>query len=111
MIPKSKIGIAKKLEINLQMFLLEFDVSDIYVAPPPDMITFLQEERRLEQQLYRQSICSESDSNHETAESRDSGVELDRGHVDDICWSKQPLSPDVLSEPHSRQNSEVCKLT
>lgn len=70
------------------------------------MMTFLQEERRLEQQLYRQSICSESDSNHETTESRDSGVELDRGHVDDICWSK----PDVMSEPHSRQNSEVSAL-
>ncbi|KAL0276044.1 UNVERIFIED_CONTAM: hypothetical protein PYX00_003716 [Menopon gallinae] len=75
---------------------------DMYVTPPPDMMTFLQEERRLEQQLYRQSICSESDSNHETAESRDSGVELDRGHVDDI-WSK----PDIMSEPHSRQNSET----
>lgn len=81
-------------------------VPEIYVAPPPDMMTFLQEERRLEQQLYRQSICSESDSNHETTESRDSGVELDRGHVDDICWSK----PDVMSEPHSRQNSEVSAL-
>lgn len=61
------------------------------------MTSFLQEERRLEQMMYRQSICSESDSNQ--GESRDSGVELDRGHHDDISWP---------NHNHSRQDSEVC---
>lgn len=32
------------------------------MEPPPDMITLLQEERRIQQQLYRQSISSEADS-------------------------------------------------
>lgn len=54
------------------------------------MITLLAEERRVERQLYRQSVCSESDSNQE---SRDSGVELDHKHND--VWS------------HSRNDSEV----
>ncbi|RZF39920.1 hypothetical protein LSTR_LSTR002323 [Laodelphax striatellus] len=69
---------------------------DLDIQPPPDMTTFLQEERRLEQMMYRQSICSESDSTQ--GESRDSGVELDRGHHDDISW------PD---HNHSRQDSET----
>lgn len=76
------------------------------MAPPPDMTTFLVEERRSEQQLYRQSICSETDSNHgETTDSRDSGVELDRVHSDD--WPGKLSTPDVLSAQHSRQNSDV----
>ena len=77
------------------------------MAPPPDMTTFLVEERRSEQQLYRQSICSESDSNlGETTDSRDSGVELDRAHSDD--WNgKLSSTPEVLSAQHSRQNSDV----
>jgi hypothetical protein len=70
------------------------------------MTTFLVEERRSEQQLYRQSICSETDSNHgETTDSRDSGVELDRVHSDD--WPGKLSTPDVLSAQHSRQNSDV----
>lgn len=78
------------------------------MAPPPDMTTFLMEEQRLEKELYRQSICSESDSNHgETTESRDSGVELEKGISDDTWPTKQLLTPDVLSAGHSRQNSEV----
>lgn len=55
---------------------------------PPDISSFLAEEKRLEQLLYRQSICSES-------ESRDSGVELEK-HNDDLAWGH-----------HSRDNSEV----
>ncbi|XP_021942763.1 uncharacterized protein LOC110841474 isoform X4 [Zootermopsis nevadensis] len=80
---------------------------ELKVAPPPDMTTFLVEERRSEQQLYRQSICSETDSNHgETTDSRDSGVELERAHSDD--WlGKLSLTPDVLSAQHSRQNSDI----
>lgn len=54
------------------------------------MSALLAEERRMERQLYRQSVCSESDSNQE---SRDSGVELDHKHQD--VWS------------HSRNDSEV----
>ncbi|XP_023709494.1 uncharacterized protein LOC111865553 isoform X3 [Cryptotermes secundus] len=80
---------------------------ELKVAPPPDMTTFLVEERRSEQQLYRQSICSETDSNHgETTDSRDSGVELDRAHSDD--WpGKLYSTPDDLSAQHSRQNSDI----
>lgn len=61
------------------------------------MTTFLQEERRLEKLLYRQSICSESDSTQ--GESRDSGVELDKNHVDEHSW--------VTEDTHSRQDSKV----
>ena len=68
------------------------------------MTAFLIEEQRQQKQLYRQSICSESDSN--PGESRDSGVELERGHVDDHWLGKQVLTPD-LSAQHSRQESEV----
>jgi hypothetical protein len=84
---------------------LKIPLTELKVAPPPDMTTFLVEERRSEQLLYRQSICSETDSNHgETTESRDSGVELDRAHSDD--WPGK-LTPHVLSAQHSRQNSDV----
>nr|CAD7397661.1 unnamed protein product [Timema cristinae] len=80
---------------------------ELKLAPPPDMVMFLVEERRSEQQMYRQSICSESDSAlGETTESRDSGVELDRGHPDDMWTTSQPaFSPS--SSQHSRQNSEL----
>ncbi|EDV93750.1 GH19501 [Drosophila grimshawi] len=54
---------------------------ELTVAPPPDMAQLLQEERRLEKQLYiKAALCDSSD----TGESRDSGV----------------------SENHSRQSSE-----
>ena len=84
---------------------MKIPLTELKVVPPPDMTTFLVEERRSEQQLYRQSICSETDSNHgETTESRDSGVELGRAHSDD--WPGK-LTPQVLSAQHSRQNSDV----
>ncbi len=67
------------------------------VKRPPDMISFLQEERRLQKLLYRQSICSESDSTQ--GESRDSGVELDKNNLDENPWN--------ADDTHSRQNSEV----
>lgn len=67
---------------------------------PPDMSIFLQEERRLEKLLYRQSICSESDSTQ--GESRDSGVELDRNLMDEHSW--------ITDDAHSRQNSEVIDI-
>ncbi|KAH8264128.1 hypothetical protein KR038_003290 [Drosophila bunnanda] len=54
---------------------------ELTVAPPPDMAQLLQEERRLEKQLYiKAGLCDSSD----TGDSRDSGV----------------------SENHSRQSSE-----
>ncbi|XP_065355212.1 probable serine/threonine-protein kinase DDB_G0282963 isoform X2 [Calliphora vicina] len=54
---------------------------ELTVAPPPDMAQLLQEERRMEKQLYlKAGLCDSSD----TGESRDSGV----------------------SENHSRQSSE-----
>ncbi|GLH05827.1 Uncharacterized protein CG43427 [Gryllus bimaculatus] len=66
------------------------------LAPPPDMAALLAEERRLQQQLFRRSLASESDA-ADAAESRDSGVELERGAAEDAA------SP----EPHSRTNSEI----
>lgn len=43
-------------------FLKTFPFLEANVEAPPDMISLLQEERRLQQQLYRQSISSEADS-------------------------------------------------
>lgn len=63
------------------------------------MTTFLQEERRLEKLLYRQSICSESDSTQ--GESRDSGVELDKNQIDENSWMPENM--------HNRQDSEVSR--
>lgn len=77
------------------IFLLRTELES--VKPPPDMTTFLQEERRLEKLLYRQSICSESDSTQ--GESRDSGVELDKNQTDENSWIPETV--------HSRQDSEV----
>ncbi|XP_055320550.1 uncharacterized protein LOC129577468 isoform X2 [Sitodiplosis mosellana] len=54
---------------------------ELSVAPPPDMAALLQEERRIEKQLYMKAGLYDSS---DTAESRDSGV----------------------SENHSRQSSE-----
>ncbi|XP_065202004.1 uncharacterized protein DDB_G0283357 isoform X2 [Planococcus citri] len=71
------------------------------VKPPPDMTTFLQEERRLEKLLYRQSICSESDSTQ--GESRDSGVELDKNQIDENSWMPE--------NTHNRQDSETYANT
>lgn len=77
---------------------------ELKLAPRPDITSFLQEETRVEKMLYRKSLYYDSDSN--LGESRDSGVELERGHLDDV-WSNKQTSPDVMSEQHSRQGSEV----
>lgn len=77
---------------------------ELKLAPRPDITTFLQEESRVEKMFYRKSLYYDSDSN--LGESRDSGVELDRVNADDP-WSNKQVSPDVLSEQHSRQGSEV----
>lgn len=90
--------IKKEIRQKRSSFLgLEGNDDDSYLEPelelirPPDMTTLLAEERRIERQLYRQSVCSESDSNQE---SRDSGVELDHKHPE-LTWS------------HSRNDSEI----
>nr|XP_018909798.1 PREDICTED: LIM domain only protein 7 [Bemisia tabaci] len=67
------------------------------VKPPPDMAAFLQEERRLDQKMHLQSISRESDSTQ--GESRDSGVELDRYHPDDIGWHQRHDSEENLTDP------------
>ncbi|KAF6211501.1 hypothetical protein GE061_012013 [Apolygus lucorum] len=89
--------IKKEIRQKRSSFLgIEGNDDDSYLEPemelvrPPDMTALLAEERRIERQMYRQSICSESDSNQE---SRDSGVELD------------PKIPETWS--HSRNDSEV----
>ncbi|XP_073987088.1 smallish isoform X2 [Rhodnius prolixus] len=89
--------IKKEIRQKRSSFLgIEGSSDDSYLEPelelikPPDMSALLAEERRMERQLYRQSVCSESDSNQE---SRDSGVELDHKHQD--VWS------------HSRNDSET----
>lgn len=59
---------------------------ELTVAPPPDMAAFIQEERRLEKQMYiNAGLCDSSD----TGDSRDSGV----------------------SENHSRQSSEPVTMS
>ncbi|XP_054270067.1 uncharacterized protein LOC128991302 isoform X2 [Macrosteles quadrilineatus] len=91
--------IKKEIRQKRSSFLgIEGSNDDNYLEPelelvrrPPDISSFLAEEKRLEQQLlYRQSICSES-------ESRDSGVELEK-HNDDLTWTTMH---------HSRDNSET----
>lgn len=103
--------IKKEIRNKRSSFLgLEGGEDDSYLepqlslAPRPDITSFLQEETRVEKMLYRKTLYYDSDSN--LGESRDSGVELDRGHSDDTWSNKQP-SPDTLSEQHSRQGSEV----
>lgn len=95
--------IKKEIRQKRSSFLgIEGSNDDNYLEPelelvrrPPDISSFLAEEKRLEQQLlYRQSICSES-------ESRDSGVELEK-HNDDLAWT---------TLHHSRDNSETYANT
>jgi len=59
---------------NQGFFLIAIDV-----APPPDMETLLQEERRLDQELYRQSLSSEADSHDQSPVDRlDKALFLDQ---------------------------------
>uniref|UniRef100_A0A1B6LLA6 LIM zinc-binding domain-containing protein n=2 Tax=Graphocephala atropunctata TaxID=36148 RepID=A0A1B6LLA6_9HEMI len=95
--------IKKEIRQKRSSFLGIEGSNDDYLEPelelvrrPPDISSFLAEEKRLEQLLYRQSICSES-------ESRDSGVELEKHH-DDLPWSPHPGH-------HSRDNSETYANT
>lgn len=75
------------------------------IKPPPDVAALLEEERRLEKQLYRQSICSESDSNQE---SRDSGVEVDPKPSD--AWSHSRNDSDVYgNNSTTSEEDEIMK--
>ncbi|XP_047988173.1 LIM domain only protein 7 isoform X3 [Leguminivora glycinivorella] len=69
-------------------------------APRPDITSFLQEETKIEKLLYKRTL---SHDNAKLRDSRDSGVDVDRGPSAE-AWYKQS-SPET-SNPHSRQNSE-----
>ncbi|XP_073959635.1 smallish isoform X2 [Choristoneura fumiferana] len=69
-------------------------------SPRPDITSFLQEETKIEKLLYKKTL---SHDNAKLRDSRDSGVDVDRGPSAE-AWYKQS-SPDT-SNPHSRQNSE-----
>ncbi|XP_063535745.1 LIM domain only protein 7 isoform X2 [Cydia strobilella] len=69
-------------------------------APRPDITSFLQEETKIEKFLYKRTL---SHDNAKLRDSRDSGVDVDRGPSAE-AWYKQS-SPET-SNPHSRQNSE-----
>ncbi|KAJ1531716.1 hypothetical protein ONE63_000382 [Megalurothrips usitatus] len=82
--------------------------TELKVTPPPDMTSFLQEERRLEQELYRQmqpTLYPESDHGSNQGESRDSGVELDN-HLHSHNLLTDFSNEDQSCENHSRQSSE-----
>lgn len=70
-------------------------------SPRPDITSFLQEETKIEKLLYKKTL---SHDNAKLRDSRDSGVDVDRGPSAE-AWYKQS-SPET-SNPHSRQNSEV----
>ncbi|XP_026735923.1 LIM domain only protein 7, partial [Trichoplusia ni] len=75
---------------------------DLTLAPRPDITSFLQEETKIEKLLYKKTLSHDMDSN--LRESRDSGVDVDRGPSAE-AWYKGHSSPET-SNPHSRQNSE-----
>ncbi|XP_052744468.1 LIM domain only protein 7 isoform X2 [Bicyclus anynana] len=69
------------------------------LAPRPDITSFLQEETKIEKLLYQKTLANDMDA--KLRDSRDSGVDVDRGDG----WYKRQSSPET-SNPHSRQNSE-----
>lgn len=92
--------------------IIIYFLTELNVAPPPDMTSFLQEERRLEQELYRQmqpTLYPESDHGSTQGESRDSGVELDN-HLHPHNLHTDYTHEVQSCENHSRQNSEVTDL-
>lgn len=76
---------------------------DLTLAPRPDITSFLQEETKIEKLLYKKTLANEMDA--KLRDSRDSGVDIDRGDG----WYKRQSSPET-SNPHSRQNSEVIRI-
>lgn len=77
--------------------------ADLTLAPRPDITSFLQEETKIEKLLYKKTLSHDMDA--KLRESRDSGVDVDRGPSAE-AWYKGQSSPET-SNPHSRQNSEV----
>lgn len=75
---------------------------DLNLAPRPDITSFLQEETKIEKLLYKKTLSHDMDA--KLRESRDSGVDVDRGPSAE-AWYKGHSSPET-SNPHSRQNSE-----
>ncbi|KAJ8708999.1 hypothetical protein PYW07_008825 [Mythimna separata] len=75
---------------------------DLTLAPRPDITSFLQEETKIEKLLYKKTLSHDMDA--KLRESRDSGVDVDRGPSAE-AWYKGHSSPEG-SNPHSRQNSE-----
>ncbi|XP_060806056.1 LIM domain only protein 7 isoform X2 [Amyelois transitella] len=75
---------------------------DLTLAPRPDITSFLQEETKIEKLLYKRTLSHDMDA--KLRESRDSGVDIDRGPSAE-AWYKGQSSPET-SNPHSRQNSE-----
>ncbi|XP_028163015.1 LIM domain only protein 7 isoform X2 [Ostrinia furnacalis] len=76
--------------------------ADLTLAPRPDITSFLQEETKIEKLLYKKTLSHDMDA--KLRESRDSGVDVDRGPSAE-AWYKGQSSPET-SSPHSRQNSE-----
>lgn len=77
--------------------------ADLTLAPRPDITSFLQEETKIEKLLYKKTLSHDMDT--KLRDSRDSGVDIDRGPSAE-AWYKGQSSPET-SNPHSRQNSEV----
>ncbi|CAH2094984.1 unnamed protein product [Euphydryas editha] len=75
---------------------------DLKLAPRPDITSFLQEETKIEKLLYKKTLSHDMDA--KLRDSRDSGVDIDRGPSAE-AWYKGQSSPEI-SNPHSRQNSE-----
>ncbi|XP_072933600.1 uncharacterized protein smash isoform X2 [Epargyreus clarus] len=75
---------------------------DLTLAPRPDITSFLQEETKIEKLLYKKTLSHDMDA--KLRDSRDSGVDVDRGPSAE-AWYKGQSSPET-SNPHSRQNSE-----
>ncbi|XP_049885806.1 LIM domain only protein 7 isoform X2 [Pectinophora gossypiella] len=76
--------------------------ADLALVPRPDITSFLQEETKIEKLLYKKTLSHDMDV--KLRESRDSGVDVDRGPSAE-AWYKGQSSPET-SNPHSRQNSE-----
>ncbi|XP_030021275.2 LIM domain only protein 7 isoform X3 [Manduca sexta] len=100
--------IKKEIRNKRTSFLgIEGQVDDSYLdvaltlAPRPDITSFLQEETKIEKLLYKKTL---SHDDAKLRESRDSGVDVDRGPSAE-AWYKGQSSPET-SNPHSRQNSE-----
>ncbi|XP_014091093.3 serine-rich adhesin for platelets isoform X4 [Bactrocera oleae] len=79
---------------------------ELTVAPPPDMAQLLQEERRLEKQLYlKAGLCDSSD----TGESRDSGVSENHSRQSSEHYTNSSEENDrqIDTPPHSLKSNEL----